>query len=301
MGKFLDRREFLKSLGIMTAGVSLTQVYNPVVAKVFAEAIKTAPPVIWLAGGTCGGCSISALNAMHPKIEEIVLDLITLHYHINLAASSGEAIFDHIFKIMEKEKGNYIYIQEGVVSTKADGRFCIIGEYKGKRITMLQMSKDLAKNAAAVVAAGSCPSFGGIPSAPPNPSGVKPLSQIVDKPVINIPGCPVHPDDLFGSLFYYLKNGLPELDKFNRPKLFFGNSLHKKCFLLPAFNKDEYAENWGEEGKCYAMLGCKGPGTYCEAWKRGWNNNINWCVKSGSRCISCTEPDFAKTKSGLYV
>lgn len=301
MAKFMDRREFLKSIGATAAGVSLTQVYNPLVAKALAEIVQTAPPVIWFAGGTCGGCSISALNAMDPKIDEILLKMITLHYHINISASSGDTLMEHVYKVMEEHKGKYIYVQEGVISTAAEGRFCVVGEYKGNKIAMAHLAKELAQNAQAVVAVGSCSAFGGIPSAPPNPTGVKPLSEVVDKPVINVPGCPAHPDDVFGTLIYYLKNGLPELDQHNRPKLFFGEEIHQKCYLKPQFDAENMAENFGEQGKCYAMLGCLGPKTHCNSWKRGWNGNINWCVKSGSHCIACTEPTFAKTKAGMYA
>lgn len=296
----MDRREFLKSLGLTAACVSLTQVYNPLVAKVFAEASKTAPPVIWFAGGTCGGCSISALNAVHPQIDEILLNLITLHYHINLSASSGEKLMANMLEIMEKHEGEYIYIQEGSIPTASDGKFCIVGEHNGERVTMLEMARKLAKNAKAVIAVGSCSSFGGVPSIEPNPTGVKPLSDLIDKPVINIPGCPAHPDDIFGSLLYYLKNGMPELDKHNRPKPFFSVNVHQDCHLKPAFDKEQFATNWGEEGKCYAMLGCLGPSTMCDAPKRGWNNGINWCIKAGSHCIGCTEPSFGKKRAGFY-
>lgn len=302
MDKPMTRREFLKSLGIMTAGVSLTQFSNPVVKNALAEVVESNPaPVIWFAGGTCGGCSISALNAVNPGIDEIILDLVTLHYHINLSAASGDTIFDHIFKIMEEKKGEYIFIQEGTVPTAFDGRLCIAGYHHGEEITMLQLAKDLAKNAQVVIAAGACPSFGGIPSAPPNPSEIKPLSELVDQPVLNIPGCPVHPDDLFGSLIYYLKHGMPPLDEHNRPIPFFGTTIHQECHLKPMFDRDEFAENWGEKDVCYASLGCLGPDTHCDAWKRGWNDNMNWCVKAGSHCIGCTEPDFAKTRAGIFM
>lgn len=301
MAVCLNRREFLRSLGIMAAGTSLTQFYTPAVAEALAEVVKTAPPVIWFAGGTCGGCSIAALDAMNPKIEEVLMNLITLHYHINIGAASGDVLLKQIYKVMKEQKGNYIYVQEGVIPTGAEGRYCVVGELNGKRITMLEMAKELANNAKAVVAAGSCPSFGGIVSSGANPTGVKPLSEIVNKPVINIPGCPAHPDDVFGTLIYYIKNGMPELDRHNRPKIFFGSNIHDNCHLKPKFDKEEFAENWGEQGKCYALLGCLGPESHCDAWKRGWNNNTNWCVKSGSHCIGCTEPNFGKTRTGLYL
>lgn len=300
MAVYLDRREFLRSLGIMAAGASLTQFYSPAVAEALTEIVKSAPPVIWFAGATCGGCSIAALDAMNPKIEETLLNLITLHYHINIGAGSGDVLMNQVYKVMKEQKGKYIYVQEGAIPTAANGKFCVIGEIDGRKVTMLEMARELAANANAVVAVGSCPSFGGIPSAAPNPTGVKPLSALVDKPVINIPGCPAHPDDVFGTLLYYIKNGLPELDKYNRPKLFFGNTIHDKCFLKDEFEKENFAENWGEQGKCYAKLGCLGPSAHCESWKRGWNNNTNWCIKCGSHCIGCTEPNFAKTKAGFY-
>jgi len=300
MNKPMTRREFMKSLGVMSAAVSITQFSNPVIAKALKEVTEKSPPILWMAGGTCGGCSISALNAVAPTIDKILLNLVTVHYHINLSAASGDKVFDHIYKVMEEEKGNYIYIQEGTIPTAFDGRLCVAANYKGKDVTMLELAQQLAANAKVVIAAGACPSFGGIPSAPPNPTEIKPLSQLVDKQVINIPGCPVHPDDLFGSLIYYLKHGMPPLDEHNRPKPFFSSTIHSECHLKPAFDNDDFAENWGEPDKCYAMLGCSGPNTHCDAWKRGWNGNMNWCIKGGSHCIGCTEPDFAKTRSGLY-
>lgn len=295
----LTKREFLASVGAITGCAAVGQGFNPLLARAFAAELKKSPPVIWFAGSTCGGCSISALNAVNPAIDEIVLNLVTLHYHLNISAASGDMVFENLYHVMEEEKGNYIYVQEGAVPTAAQGRYCIAGEYHGKKITMLKLAADLARNAKAVVAAGVCASYGGIPAAPPNPTGVKPLSEIVGERVINVPGCPVHPDDLFGTLLYFLKNGMPELDAQGRPKIFFPN-VHENCPLLPAFKREDFADNWGEQGKCYALLGCRGPDTFCNAPQRGWNSGINWCIKSGASCFGCTQPDFARAKGGLF-
>jgi hydrogenase small subunit len=300
MKRKLSRREFLEFLGITAGGIAFTQVYNPAVAKAIEGVVKEAPPVLWTTGGTCGGCSISALNSMNPGIGKILLELVSVKYQPNISAASGELAVGALLDSIEKYQGQYVYVQEGSVATAYDGRFSIIGHYKGKDYTMLEVSQLMSENAAACVAIGTCASFGGIPSCPPNPTGAKGLRDVTDKPVVNIPGCPVHPDDLFGTLIYFLKSGLPELDRHGRPLLFFGENVHEKCHLKEQFDNEIFASNFGEKDKCYASLGCLGPKTYCRSATRGWNNNVNWCVKSGSHCIRCTEPDFGKKPGGLY-
>lgn len=295
----VSRRDFLRSIGLTGAAATLAGSLPAAARAAIKALVAKGPPVIWLSGGTCGGCSISALNAQHPAIDEVITSLVTLHYHLNLSAVSGEQVFAHLYRTIEEQKGRYIFVQEGVIPTAFGGRLCIAGEYKGKRITMLELARHVASKAELVVAAGSCPSFGGIPSAPPNPTGVEPLSALVPQTVINIPGCPVHPDDLFGALLYYLKHGAPELDHRNRPRAFFPN-LHETCPLLPEFEKENFARHWGDHGRCTATLGCLGPTTHCGAGNRGWNGGISGCIQCGSRCIGCTEPDFARNRAGFF-
>ena len=163
---------------------------------------------------------------------------------------------------------------------------------------MMALARELARDARMTMAVGTCTTYGGVPSLPPNPTGCKGLWDITDRTVINVPGCAPHPDDVFGTLLYYIRNGMPELDEYNRPRIFFPN-LHDNCFLREYFDREEFAANFGEK-KCYALLGCVGPTTQCGASVRGWNGGINWCVGCGSRCNGCTEPSFGRSAGGFY-
>ena len=115
---------------------------------------------------------------------------------------------------MQKYAGQYILVVEGSISPKDDGVYCTIG---GK--SSLDLLKDAAANAAAIIATGNCAAFGGLPKANPNPTGAVSVSEIIkDKPVVNIPGCPAIPEVFTGVLAHFLVFGsLPELDHLNRP------------------------------------------------------------------------------------
>ncbi len=92
--------------------------------------------------------------------------------------------------MIKDEKGQYILVVEGAVSLGAGGEYCTVGEVDEKPITSLEWIEEIGNNALAVVAVGTCASWGGIPSATPNPTGAVPVSEVIkDKPVINIPGC----------------------------------------------------------------------------------------------------------------
>jgi hydrogenase small subunit len=125
---------------------------------------------------------------------------------------------------------------------------------------------------------------------------------IEDKPVINIPGCPPHPDWMIGTIVHVLKYGVPELDSLGRPVMFYGPDklIHDNCELRQYFDSGIFARDFGQEG-CLYELGCKGPVAHCDVSTRGWNSRVNWCNRSGGPCIGCTEPFFPGGKgSGLY-
>jgi hydrogenase small subunit len=129
-----------------------------------------------------------------------------------------------------------------------------------------------------------------------------------DARLVNLPGCPVHPDWMVGTIAYILANGyLPPLDAQRRPLQYFGKRIHDQCFKRRQYcGEGVFAEQLGDEG-CMELLGCKGKQTYSDCPLRKWNSGgpgeygVSWCIGARSPCLGCVEPDFPDGKSPFYV
>lgn len=303
--KKISRREFVQLCAASAAALGLSQVYLPQIAEALEEVTSGKAPVIWLQGGSCTGCSISLLNSAHPSIKEVLVDIISLEYHPNVMAGWGDPAIEHMFKIAEKFKGKFFLAVEGAVPIGADGMYCTVGERNvdGKHvpITFMDLVKDLGSKAAAVLSIGTCAAYGGVAAAAPNPTECVGVQEVVkDTPVVNIPGCPPHPDWIIGTLAHVLLfKEVPDLDKFGRPKVFFGPIVHDNCPRRQYFDNSIFAEEFGQEG-CLLLLGCKAPFTNSDCSTRQWNNGVNWCIKAGSPCLGCTHPGFPDDSMPFY-
>lgn len=294
----LTRREFLRICSGSAAALGVSQLFIPEVYKALAEAAAGNPSVLWLQGMSCAGCSVSLLNTVHPNIKEVLLEIITLEFHTNVMAAAGDLAMSVYEEAIAKKKGQFFLIVEGAIPTKHD-RYCEIGEYQGKVKTMADLTKRLGDAAKAVIAVGQCATYGGIPAAAGNYTGAVGVQDYLKKPVINIPGCPPHPDWMIGTIAHVLLFGMPELDRYGRPKVFFGKCIHDNCERRRDFDEGKFAKHFSEEG-CLYELGCKGPLTYADCSTRAWNNHVNWCVRSGAGCRGCTEPGWPDKASPLF-
>ncbi len=260
-----------------------------------AEASRSSnrPPVIWLHFQECTGCSESLLRSSHPDIASVILDLISLDYHETLMADSGAAAEQALDESMSANRGKYLLVVEGAIPTAQNGIFCKVG---GK--TALESVRNAAAGAAVVLCIGTCSSFGGIQSVPPNPTGAAGVRAVVkDKPIINIPGCPPNPYNFLSTVLYYLTfKRLPQLDSLGRPVFAYGRRLHEHCERRPHFDAGRFAQAYGDEGHaqgyCLYKLGCKGPATYANCSVQRFNDVGVWPVSMGHPCIGCTEPDI---------
>jgi hydrogenase small subunit len=300
----ITRRQFLKICAGTGIAIGASETLLPEIVAALEKAAAGNPPVLWIQGGGCTGCSVSLLNTVHPNIAEVLLKIISLKFHPTVMASSGELAMETLYKMAEAYKGKYFLALEGTVETAANGKYCMPGELKGKEITIVDMMKNFGSKAAAVLALGQCGAYGGIPAAEPNPTGSKGVRDFfkdvgIKTPVINIPGCPPHPDWIVGTIAHVLLFGIPELDSEGRPKLFYGTLVHDNCPYRSYYDEKKFAKSFGEEG-CRVELGCKGPESYSDCWKRGWNNNVNWCIHN-SLCLGCTEPGYPDRFSPFYV
>jgi hydrogenase small subunit len=121
----------------------------------------------------------------------------------------------------------------------------------------------------------------------------------ISKPIINIPGCPMHPDWLVGTLAHVISFGIPELDDLGRPKMFFGRVIHDLCPRRADFENGNFASTFGQPG-CLYELGCQGPDTHADCTVRFWNNRTNTCIVAGAPCIGCAAETFAKERDKAF-
>lgn len=289
----VTRREFLRICGITAATIGLSSADLLNLEEVLAN--PTAPAVIWLVGSSCSGCSVSLLNRIASTapetVDKVLTDSINLIYHPTVMALAGESAVDELMKV--RNAGNFVLVVEGAVPTAFGGAPCWAWTYHGQDVTLLEAVTDLAPRAAAILSIGTCACYGGMAAAPPNPTRAKGVGEVCGKPVINIPGCPPHPDWIVGTIAHFILGHSIPLDSYGRPTQFFGMNLHDTCTR----KDNNQSLNFGVDHECLLKLGCRGPVTFANCQTQLWNNGQNWCVDANAPCLGCVNPDFPTGKS----
>jgi len=263
-------------------------------------------PVVWIQAASCSGCSVSVLNAAAPRITDLLLSEVIPGRHVNLRfqatvmAGSGEPAIE-VLDAAVRDPGTYVLVVEGSIPTKSGGVYGTLGER-----AMVDRVAALAEKATAIVALGTCASFGGIFAADPNPAGCIGVGALlkergIETPLINVPGCPPHPDWFIGTVATILMSGVGavKLDELRRPVRFFGRLIHENCPRRAYFDEGKFAAHLSDEG-CLYELGCKGTITHADCPLRRWNNGTNWVIGSGAPCNGCVEPEFPDLISPFY-
>ncbi len=296
--KGMSRRSLLKFSSYIAAIMALP----PTVAHAMAEKLAATrrQSVIWLSFQECTGCTESFTRSFSPTLEDLIFDFISLDYSETLMNASGVAAEAARKQAMAENKGKYILVVEGAIPLKDGG---IYSASAGE--SNLEVLKDTAKDALAIIAVGSCATFGGIPAAFPNPTGAVGVDKIIkDKPIINVSGCPPIPEVMTGTISYILSLGkLPELDDLGRPLSFYGETIHDRCYRRPFYERGLFAKSFDDEGArkgyCLYEVGCKGPITYNSCATLKWNGGLTFPIQSGHGCLGCSEPGFWD-KGGFY-
>ena len=290
----VSRRSFLQlcSKVMVAAPVGLALTRKRSLAQVAQIVGKLRrPSVIWLHFQDCTGCTETLLRTSAPDVAHLILDVISLDYHETLMAASGAQAEAALRSAIEDNAGKYVLVIEGAIPAKDDGVFMELGSKPA-----IQVAKDVSAQAAAVIAIGSCASWGGVPSADPNPTGAVGVDSVVSgKPIINLPGCPPNPYNLLAVVLEYVTMGrLPEMDEFNRPKFAYDRVIHENCPRRAHFDAGRFATAFGDEGHrkgwCLYKLGCKGPVTHAACATRHFNEVPGvWPIGTGAPCVGCTE------------
>jgi len=293
----ITRRDFIRYCATTAALLGLSQLeFTKKLSAALVASTSGKPSVIWLEGQDCAGCTVSFAGSLNPPIASIILDTISVRYHEVLMAASGyqaEKAYHETVK-----EGSYVLIVQGSIPT-ADDRFCMVGGRPFREILL-----ESAGNAGAIIAIGACATYGGIPAA--GPTGAVGVSKIIkNKPIVNLPTCPVHPDHMMGTILYYLTTEkLPALDKIGRPRMYFSQTCHDNCRRRSYFDEGMLLEDWNDpkqKNYCLIEKGCKGPDTYSDCPVRQWNDGFSFCIDCGAGCKGCAEPTFYANMSPLYA
>ncbi len=286
----ITRREFLRDAATLAFALGLGGPAVPRVARALEGLAAERPGLLWLQGQSCSGCSVSLLNAERPGPAELLTRYFALRFHPTLSAATGPAALEAVEKAIEA--GGYLLAVEGAVPAGMPDA-CTLGEEP-----LVEVLARAARGAAAVVAVGTCASFGGIPAAPPNPTGAVPVKAAladrgVSAPVIHVPGCPAHPHWIVGTAVLALRPAGLRLDDEGRPLAFFARPVHDQCPHFAQYERQEFARAPGEDG-CLFQLGCQGVLTPSDCPWRGWNGGASWCVRGRAPCTGCARPGFAR-------
>ncbi len=271
--------------------------------------------ILWISEGmSCDGDTVSVTAASQPAIEDVLMGAIPgiprVHLHNKvLAYETGDDFVEHFRKAERGELGPFVFVLEGSVPNEhinGDGHWSSFGTdpKTGELVTLNEWIDRLAPKAWAVIAIGTCAAYGGIHAMAGNPTGCMGLADYLGWgfrsqggiPIVNIPGCPVQPDNFMETLVWLLRQAAGDapmipLDDMLRPTWLFGKTVHEGCDRAGYYEQADFAADYTSP-KCQVKVGCWGPVVNCNVPKRGWMGGIGGCPNVGGICIGCTMPGF---------
>jgi hydrogenase small subunit len=281
----------------------------------------------WLAGMSCDGCSIAAVGATQPSVESLVngtipgVPKVILHHPV-LSVEAGKAFMRPYEQAANGElDAPFVVIYEGSIADESiaastGGYWSGMGarEVDGEMqpIPSSEWLKRLSENAAAVIAIGTCATWGGVPAALGNVTNAMGLMDFLPNdyrstfglPVVNIPGCAPVGDNFTETvaavlLFLQGIGPLPEFDELGRPAWLYNETVHRGCTRAGFYEEGLFAEEYGDK-ECLVEIGCWGPVVQCNINKRGAINHVGGCMNTGAPCIGCTMPGFPDAFAPFY-
>jgi hydrogenase small subunit len=286
----------------------------------YESSTRVSPPiaeidVLWITAGLgCDGDTIAMTAATQPSIEDVVggaLPWIPKVRLLNpfLSFENGDEFLARFRLAAEGKIDPFILVVEGSIpneKNKDEGYWASLGtdSVTGQPITTCEWIDRLSPHAWAIIAAGTCATYGGIHAMEGNATGCMGLADYLgwkwkskaEIPIVCVPGCPVQPDNFMETLLYllYMAAGrapMIPLDEALRPTWLFGSTVHEGCDRGGYYEQAQFAEEYGSP-LCIVKLGCWGPVVQCNVGKRGWMSGIGGCPNVGGICIGCTMPGF---------
>jgi uptake hydrogenase small subunit len=265
--------------------------------------------VLWFQGGACSGNTMSFLNADEPNVVDLIVDFgLEVIWHPSLGLELGNQAQKIFRDCASGTRPMDVFVFEGTVieGPNGTGRMDMFADRP-----MKDWVTDMASQAGIVVAIGDCACWGGIPAMEPNPSASTGLQyhkrnkggflgpdfrSKAGLPVINIPGCPAHPDWITQILVALATGRTSDiaLDELQRPQTFFKTFTQTGCTRVQFYEYKQSTMSFGEgtrTGCLFYEFGCRGPMTHSPCNRILWNRQSSK-TRAGQPCYGCTEPEF---------
>jgi hydrogenase small subunit len=319
----IERKPMITDPANALAPIALRSGQRPRRSDVVSQGPLDKVYLIWIVGASCDGCTIAISGATHPPVEDLLngrvpgLPRVEL-VHTVLSVESGAEWTENLRLAAEgKLDAPYLIAWEGSImdeTLSGDGYWMGLGEDRetGRQITSLEWLDRMAPGAAAILAVGTCATWGGIPAAHGNPTNAMGVMDHLGKdyrstlglPVINIPGCSPVSDNITETaaaalLFLNGLAPLPEFDELGRPAWMFSETVHRHCPRAGYYEEGVFAQEYGDK-ECLVELGCWGPVVQCNIAERGMIDGHGGCMNMGGICIGCTMPGFPDKFSPIY-
>ncbi|PLX76593.1 MAG: hyaluronate lyase [Desulfuromonas sp.] len=296
----LTRREFIKrcrDISLLMCGQTLL---TRQLAHGFLQLAKAPPSIAFVHAQNCMGCTTSMMYGNDFDFLDFLGSVGNLDIHPALSFNQGGEYLARLDAICKE--GNHLLVVEGSIPSDPP-EACLLGDRP-----IYDVLADCAQKAKMVICSGSCASHGGIPASGGNQTGALSVGAYLEQkkikvPLLQVPGCPVHPDHLMGSIAYITATGkLPPLKKETRlPEEYFGELLHNRCSRYQHFSQDKFVNNYAKDkNDCLLKKGCRGPVTASDCPVRRWNKRTSVCVESNTPCIGCMNSHWP-FKSDLYL
>ncbi|NPA04636.1 MAG: twin-arginine translocation signal domain-containing protein [Crenarchaeota archaeon] len=341
----ISRRDFLKLTG---AGILV------LAARVSGGAAAAQlVPVLWLLGQGCAGCTTAMLEATSMDPVGVLVGARIYSVSFRVVANplfsivSGEEYLDVLRaaaeggsarlpggEVVDFSEG-YVLVVEGSLPVCRDpvtcmglpeALYCYLGIEEGEPVPCTEWFRRLLARASALMAAGTCASYGGVRAAeaPSYSSSGLPVTGAVGvfpDPVrgrpglldmlaegrdflsrggvaVAVPGCPANGEAIIRTLasLVLAVEGLaepPSLDAYHRPVYIYAATTHEQCPRLSEYEAGIFRTAPGEPtAGCLFRVGCKGKRSNCPWNMVGWVNGIGGPTRTGGVCTGCTMPGF---------